>query len=304
MKIRILAIVAGLWLMAGCGGGGGGGSQGPVYNGVATPAVVTSSNAKALSVDAYSGAQMSAAVAGTAKLAGSSDGQGLLTSAAFALTDSVTNAVAASRPLAKTVAATAAVQNTIPGYSGSLSYNISADTVTGAFSGTITFSQFREMATSPLIDGSIDFSGVYNQSTSTFSSMTINIKSITATSGSRSFTLSGSESSSISGTTQTLTLSVLLTDNQTGRTYWAKDYVITLTGSTSLTVSGTYYDPIHGSVVISTTATLTVSAPDAMPTAGQLLFTGANGTMARLTFNSTGYIVEVYTGSGSFTVVP
>jgi hypothetical protein len=37
----------------------------------------------------------------------------------------------------------------------------------------------------------------------------------------------------------------------------------------------------------------------------QLLFTGANGSKARLTFTPTGYTVEVdATGSNSFTLVP
>ena len=305
MKFKAFAILAGIWLVAGCGGGGG--SSTPVsdsgYTGVTTQAVVTSSNAKALSADAYSGGQMSASSVGLAKIAAGGEAA-LLTPTAKALTDSVAQIFAASRPLAKSVAATAAIQETIAGYGGSMSYTINLDLLTGAFSGTITFNQFQETATSPIINGPIAFSGVYNQATSSFSSMSISISSLSATNGGKSFTLSGSESFSKSGTTETLTLSVVITNNLTGLTYWAKDYVLTVTGA-SLTLTGAYYDPVHGYVVISTITPLTVSTTDAKPTAGQLLFTGASGTRARLTFTSSGYVVEVdTTGSGTFVTVP
>lgn len=302
MKFKAFAILAGIWLVSGCSGGSSS-ADNPGYTGVTTQAVVTSSNAKALSADAYSGGQISASSVGLAKIA--ADGEAaLLAPTARTLTDSITRIFAASRTLAKTLAANATIKDTIAGYGGSMSYTISLDSQSGAFSGTITFNQFQETATSPIITGNITFSGVYDQATSSFSSMNISISSLSASSGGKSFTLSGSESFSRSGSTETLTLSVVLTNNQTGFTYWARDYALTVTGS-SLTLTGTYYDPIHGYVVISTITPLTVSSADARPTAGQLLFTGASGTRARLTFTGSGYVVEVdTTGNGSFVTVP
>ena len=96
---------------------------------------------------------------------------------------------------------------------------------------------------------------------------------------------------------------MVLLDSSTGKTYWVKDYTYTLTGS-SLTISGTYYDPDYGYVTVTTVTPLQVASTDAWPTAGVLLFTGANGSRARLTFTSTGYTVEVDTGSGFYTTVP
>jgi len=306
MYKRLLLIVAGFSLLAGCGGGGGDGSSaggGTVYNGVTTQATVTTSNAKTLSVDAYAGSQLSAAATGVAKQATGSSGQSmLLQQAADILEGSVKTIVGSPDSSAKAVDATA--QDTVAGFSGSFSYSITYDQASGAFNGTITFSQYMETSTSPRMAGSITFSGVFNQATGLFTSLTISMNSLTGTKDGKSYSLAGSVSYSTSGVSKSVSMSVVLTDNASSRTYWVKDYALVLTGTT-LTVAGTYYDPIHGYVVLSTVTPLTVSTMDAMPTAGQLLFTGSNGTKARLTFTVSGYIVEVdTTGNGTYVLVP
>lgn len=253
MYKRLFLVLAGLSLLAGCGGGGGssaGGGSG--YTGATNQATVTTSNAKALSADAYSGSQMSSTVSGVAKEATGSNGQSaLLQEAADILERSVTTIVDAPTTVAKVVAATAAAQNTINGFSGSFTYAISYDQVSGAFSGTISFSQYKETSISATISGSIAFSGVYNQATGMFTSLNISLSNLIGTNGSKSYSLAGSVAYSTSGATKSVTMSVVLTDNVSSRTYWVKDFTLTLTGS-SLTVSGTYYDPVHGYVVIST----------------------------------------------------
>ena len=168
----------------------------------------------------------------------------------------------------------------------------------------MTYTQYKETSDSFVISGSITFSGVFSQATGTFTSMNINMKNMTGTSGGKTFGMSGSMAYSTGGATSSVTMSVILSDSVSGRTYWMKDYTLTLTGS-SLSMTGTYYDPIHGYVVISTVTPLTVSAFDGTPTTGQLLFHGANGTKARLTFISGGYTVDADTvGNGSYAVVP
>lgn len=304
-----ILVFAALSLLAGCGGGG---SSAPAYSGATTQAAVTTSNAKALSVDAYSGSQLSGAAAGVAKETGSGSGSGqpaLLQEAAGIVKQSVGTVVGRQKTTAKSVAAT--VQNTIYGFSGSFTYSISYNQTTGDFSGTISFSQYMATSTSTTLSGSITFSGNYspglynNQDSGALSgSLTVHLNNLTGTCNSKSFTLNGSMTYSISGTTDTVTMSVVLTDNVSGRTYWVRNFTLTLTGS-SLTVSGTYYDPVHGYVIISTVTPLTVSSVDATPTAGQLLFTGFNGTRARLTFSGTGYTLEADTaGNGTYVVVP
>ena len=106
------------------------------------------------------------------------------------------------------------------------------------------------------------------------------------------------------GLSETVTMSMLITNNTTGRTYWLKDYLLNLSGD-MLTISGTYYHPTHGYVVMSTITPLTVTGIDATPTSGELLFAGSNGTKARLTFTSVGYTIEVdAAGSGTFVTLP
>jgi len=308
MYKKSLLILAGVLLLAGCGGGGGssaGGNSG--FTGTTTQATVTTSNAKALSADAYAGSQLSVAASGVAKVATDGSGQSaLLQEAAGMLERSVKTIVATPTSSAKVAAATATAtaQNTVNGFSGSFTYSISYDQVSGAFNGTITFSQYKDTSTSPSVTGSIAFSGVYSQATGTFSSLNISLSNLIGTNGSRSYSLAGSVAYSTSGATKTATISVVLTDNLSSRTYWVKDYVLVLTGST-LTIAGTYYDPIHGFVVISTVTPLTVTTIDAMPTSGQLLFSGSNGTKARLIFTGVGYTVEADTaGNGTYVAVP
>lgn len=305
MYKRLFLVLACVCLLAGCGGGGGGGggSATPAYTGATTQATVTTSNAKTLSADAYTGSQLSAAASGVAKEAGDGSGQSaLLQETAGILKGSVGALFDAQKTTAKTVAATA--QDTVYGYSGSFHYVINYDQISGAFSGTISFSQYMDDSTSTILTGTIVFTGVYDQTSGEFLSLTVSMSNLTGTSGGKSYRLDGSLIYSRSGTAEAITMSVLLTDKVSGRTYWVKDYSLILEGS-SLSVSGTYYDPVHGYVVISTVTPLTVSTADAMPTAGQLIFTGSNGTKARLTFTGSGYIVEVdTTGSGTYVVVP
>lgn len=303
MYKRLFPVVAGLALLAACGGGGSSAGGGSDYTGATTPAAVTTSNAKALSSDAYSGSQLSVAASGVAKVATDSNGQSaLLQQAAGILKSSVTTIVGSSNPLAKVVAATA--QNTVYGYSGSFAYSITYDQASGAFSGTITFSQYKDGSTSPGLAGSIAFSGDYNQATDSFTSLNISMSSLVGTVAGKSYGMAGSVFFNTSGASETVRMSVVLTDKESGRTYWVKDYFLVLTGTT-LTVTGTYYDPIHGYVILSTVNPLTVSTVDAMPTSGQLLFTGSNGTKARLTFTGGVYTVEVDTvGNETYVVVP
>ena len=302
---RLFLCLAGVSLFAGCGGGGSSPGVTPAYTGVTTQATVTASNAKALSADAYSGSQISSATTGVAKTVAGNDGQSpLLPQAAGILERSVATIVGSHKSSAKAAAATVPYQSTAYGYGGSYSFSITANQSTGAFNGSVTFSQYQESALSPTVSGPMTFSGVYNQSAGTFTSLNISLGGLTGIDGGSSYRMVGEVSYSTNGTARTIGMSVVLTDNATGRTYWVKDYTLTETG-TSITLTGTYYDPLYGYVVISTVTPLTASAVDATPTSGQLLFSGSNGTKGRLTFTSSSSTIEVdAAGTGSYVIVP
>lgn len=301
---RLILTLAGISLLAGCGGGSGdGGAAASVpaaYTGSTSQATISTTNAKTLSADAYAGSQLTSAVA-VGKVAAEQSGRtALLQQTAGILENSVATVVGAHK--SSTKAAASSVQNTDYGYSGSISYTINLDQTSGAFNGTLTFSQYKPTSDSTCLSGSMDFSGVYRSNV--FNNMTMSNIRLTGTDVGESYTLSGSMTSGTSGTTKTVTMSIVLSDNLSSRTYWMKDFTFTLSGN-SLTITGTYYDHVHGYVVVSTITPLTVLNIDAEPTSGQLLFTGSNGTKARLTFASGIPAVEADTsGSGTYVVIP
>jgi hypothetical protein len=312
MLRKMLLVGAMFSLLAGCGGGGSGGVADPAanlpaaYTGNKAPATVTAANAKALSVDVYNFSQDASSLNVLGKaVAGNGAQSPLLLQAVSTLEDTVSKSAASSKSESKVVAATATVQNAIPGYSGSCTYSISVDISSGSTSGTFTFSQFQADSTSVAMNGTVTFSGVFNSSTDTFSSFSMGMTGMVVTDGSTSITLSGQLTASVSGSTKTTTMTLAITDTISNRTVVLKDYTLQLYNNSSLTVTGTYFDPVNGYVVISTLTPLSVSDLSVSPTAGRLLFTGSNGTKARLTFTSSGYIVDVDTvGNGTFILVP
>jgi len=307
--IRSSLVVVSL-LLAACGGGGGGGGSAPAsmsYGGATTQATVTASNAKALSVDAYQGGQAGSTV-GMMGVVQDNGGAPAYVSRpqvlASTLESSVKQVLAAGTGGTAT-AAGVTQQVTIPGPAGgSMSYTISVDPTTYAFSGTVTYSAYKADPNGAAISGTMTFSGVINMATQTFSSLTVSFSSITVTDGGNTFSAGGSVTLTLSGSTETTVVSLVLQNSVTGKTYWVKDYTYTLSAQGTLTVTGTYYDYVYGYVTVSTLTPLTVSSSGSWPTGGVLLFTGANGGKARLTFTATGYTVEVDTGNGIYTPVP
>ncbi|WP_136513011.1 hypothetical protein [Geomonas edaphica] len=206
----------------------------------------------------------------------------------------------------KVADATITDQDTINGYSGSISYSMTASD-NGTASGTIVYNSYKSYANAPLIDGSVNFSATYNTSTASLSSFRMTFVNVTASTGTESVTLAGTLAISGTESTITTTITMTLTDNVTHKTYGMSNYQLVMTQSASgisMTLSGTYYDPVHGYVVISTVSPVTTSYASGVPDSGVLLFTGSNGTRARLTFTSTGYVVEADSGTGTFVVVP
>ncbi|MFA7403315.1 MAG: hypothetical protein WC007_04940 [Pelobacteraceae bacterium] len=304
---RLILTLAGISLLAGCGGGSGdsGGSAASVpaaYTGSTNQATISTANAKTLSADAYAGSQFSSAVS-IGKVAAQQSGRtALMQQTAGILENSVATIVGGNKSSAKVVASS--TQQTINGYSGFMSFYINLDDVSGAFNGTLSFSQYKSTSDAISLSGTMDISGVFSRTANTFISMTMSNIRLTGTDAGESFTMSGSMTSSAGGTTKTETMSIVLSDNVSSRTFWMKDFTFTLTGN-SLTITGTYYDHVYGYVVISTPTPLTVLSIDAEPTSGQLLFSGSNGTKARLTFTSGTPTVEADTsGTGTFVVIP
>ena len=297
----LLAVVIG---MAGCGGGSGsGGDVSTSYKGSTIQATVTASNAKAVSVDAVQGAQNASAVGVLGKSATDIPETSPQMLSIVKILENSVILISPKSSVAKTVAET--VQQTIYGYSGSFSFTINGNNSTGSFSGSLTFNNYQDYSGSPRISGNASFSGVANTSTSEITSINMSLNNLQGVlGGAQSFTLNGSIATSSAGNTKTLNISIVNLDNTNNKTYWVKDFNLALTGN-RMTISGTYYDHVHGYVVVSTITPLTVSTYSGEPTSGQLLFTGRNGTKARLTYTYSGYTLEVdASGNNIYVVIP
>lgn len=303
-------VVVAMLVAAGCGGGsGGGGSTGPSlpasYTGNTAPATVSSSNARPLAVSAYSGVQVALSMSTLGKtVPGENSSQDNILGEVIGSIESSLTTVTEGKSLAKTVAAVVSYSNTYNGYSGTYTISISLDNVSGATTGTIAYNQFKASASSAVMSGTVTINGIVNLNTGLFTSYSMQLSNISLVGTGLNVAFSGSLGLSSSGASKTYSATFAVTDVTLNSTTVLKDYSVTING-TSLTLAGTYYDPIHGYLTISTVTPLTVASLSSPPTAGLLQFTGGNGSKARITFTGTGYTVSVYDATtGAYVIVP
>lgn len=300
---NVITLAITLLALAGCGGGGGDESG---YQGKTAPAALATSNAAQLSVDVMDGIDTFSQLGSVAKTvpgSGAPDNAVELRSLSGIIERSVSSMV--DKPaLAKTVAG--AVSGTHNGYSGSFSYTGTADPATGKFSATFTYNAYQETAASSIMSGSISISGYYAVQRGGLDRLTIVIPALyiappNSDSGFLS-TIKG-RMSIVNGADKALTFSMVFIDGSTHHTYWYKDFSIVESGS--ITISGTFFHPVHGYVTITTltpiSSTLTAYG---YPDAGQILFTGSNGSKARFTYTGSGWSLEVdAAGTGNYDAV-
>jgi hypothetical protein len=293
--------------LAGCGGGGGGGGDSTpavstYYKGTTSQTTITTANVQELSVDAIQGAQDATAIGVLGKFAAPAAANPPQLSATAKFLAEMILRISTPRTTAKTVASS--ISGTVNSWNGigSYSYTGNGNQTTGAISGSIIFSAYQELQDSPIISGNVSFSGVVNTVTGDIATLSMTLLNVNVTVGILSNTLNGGMTISTSGGTTTLTMSTVRTNTTNNYTYWHKDFIFTISGN-SMTISGTYYHHLHGYVVVTTILPLTVSEYSSTPSAGQLLFTGKNGTKARVTYTGTGYIIEI-DANGNDTFIP
>jgi len=316
VKHVVLAVLLAVFLTA-CGGGGGGGGGGSPsgisYTGLTTEATIDENNAEDLSTGAYQGGQTGAAFGSVGAIqAGESGpvGRPRTLKVSQVLEDALHKVDMTSRSGGTFVGAIYTESDTIYGdYGGSASYTINVNDQTGEFSGSITFNSYSDDGVTT-ISGPVSFSGSLDLNTEELIEFSLSFDSLTATSGSDSFTLDGNISFDNTISPATMTMTMLLKDNNTGKVYKVEGYTMTLTEEVNyvdVEVSGTYFDPDYGYVSISTTTPLCIYYGDDYPSDGVIVVTGNTGiaggsTMARLTaLTSTTYQVEADTnGDGTY----
>lgn len=308
MKRVILAALAAA-VLGGCGGGGGGGGTADVgtqYTGKSTQAVVDASNAKALSKDALGSVQQAVSIGGTDgifKIASDAPQSSFQIQPVISILKNCALKTRSKPAVAKTVALveSGTEYGSTSGGSGSYDYFFNINDTTGADSGTITFKSYVAYSGAPVISGSMSVSNSDGPGVDDFS-VTVNMSNISVTASPLSLTMNGTISVIGTATKETVSTSIVTLDNSTKKTHYMKDLKMELTNATGkMTISGTFYNNDYGYVVISTTTPLSTYNFDSYISSGELLFTGANGTKARLVFP--GPSTYWYNGT-SFTLVP
>jgi hypothetical protein len=290
------------------GGGDGGGTAPPAdiqYTGLTTPAVITNSNATAISEGAFSGGTAASAFAlsatseenpsaASAAYAGSQSLYGLSrvfseSASKISVNTKAPNASERFAPLATTTES-----GTINGdCGGSATYSFKVDDQTGAFSGTFVFSNYCDAGTT--INGSTTVNGTMDLVDEVI--VTIN------------YTFNGMQSSDVvlKGTVgiddsgyppnSSTTFNLLVQNTANSKVYKYDNYVLSGTevdASISFDMTGTYYDPDYGYVAVTTPVDFIVGIDDDWPSSGEMLCVGANASRTKLTaLNITTYNVSV-----------
>jgi hypothetical protein len=306
-------------LLNACGGGGGGrdgggSAAGISYTGITSQAVIDDSNAADFSTGAYMGGDMGSAIGGIAAIQ-TEDHKQISHPRALKLTQTLETAIVEVDVTAPSgVAVSGAIQqesDTIqgdcPGTPGRAVYTIEYNDVTGDFSGTFNFNSYCSEGVT--ISGSASFYGKVDPNTLEFLRFSITVANLTATLDRDSFSTKGNITYDFETSPVTANMDLLLKDNSTEKVYWVK-YSMTLVEGPNYVefeMSGTYYDPDYGYVVLSTEVPFVVHDGEDWPSECVLVVTGDTGvaggsTKARLSaLSSTTYQVVADTnGDGQY----
>ena len=289
--------------LASCGGGGGTSSTSSPYTGVTTAAVITPTNADDIVRSSYLGVDASTAFVGPLS-ATTSETQDVSTASPpkvlsiVQVLKEISGKACDQRFTSERVAPKAVVSESgtlTDGYGGSVSYALSVDDQTGAFTGSFSASNYHGDGGGTL-SGAMKVSGTYDIAAGEFNNIDFELKSVTVTDDSSSVTVSGSVNL-LNGNPATGTVTLYLTDNVTDKTDLIEDFTINVTegpGYTDATLSGKIYLHDYGCVVISTSTPFQFLAGSTYPASGTMIVTGASNGRAKLTiFDSTGYTVDV-----------
>ncbi len=307
----ILVITCTMLIGYGCGGGDD--SSGVSYTGATSPATIDNGEtAKTLAKESFdggdTGGSLNLASSVQSGAGGAAKGQ-QLQRASKVIADAVRQVTIQED--SSVIVGNVITTNTesIPGSCGGSATFTASGNANNTISGSMSFNAYCEGDTE--INGTVSFSLQYDPLTEEATSLTLSFSAVTSTSSTESITLSGTMAIDISSTTNSVSMSMsMLIQDGTGKVYQVQGYTLAMTegiSDTSLTVSGTFFHPDHGSVTVSTEQEFVVNNTDDYPSSGILLVTGDTGiaggaTKARLvTVDSTSYYVEADTnGDGTY----
>jgi hypothetical protein len=295
MQSKIRALVQGwpvaiawtlLVILTGCGGGGSS-SQADAdlqYSGSTTPAVIDAANADQL--------------AGEALEAGSTGSSlGMVDGARVNARAVETKLRSINLPLNLTHVAEVNDPTSLPmfingvlvrhtgtlsdtcGFGGYVDYDKSYEDTTGAFKATYWFYDYCDKGS--LINGMMSSSGFVDPATEELLTCTQRFRKLTDGSA----TVSGSININATGSPIAIVFNALIRDDTTGKIYWIKDYTLLVVAHPDLNpdlsyitvdVSGTFYNPDHGFVRLTTDSLLEIAEADEHPRVGAIIIEGIN----------------------------
>lgn len=294
----VLKLLLAVSLVA-CGGGGGdgdGGGESPSgvsYTGLTTKAVIDENNAEDLTTGAYQGGQVGGVFTSVGVIQAGESAPAVcsrMLKVSRVLEASLRQVDLLSRSGGTFVGAIYTESDTIYGdCGGSASFVVNVDDQTGDFSGDYNFTNYCVDGVS--ISGAGNFSGLVDLNTGELLEFSFFFDNLTGTLGSDSFTLDGDVLFDNMVYPATMTMTMLLKDNNTGDVYRVEDYNFTLTeggNHVDVELSGRYYDPDYGYVTITTPIPLRIYYDDDFPSDGVFIITGDTGigggsTKAQLT---------------------
>jgi len=310
----IVSVLAIMVLLSSCGGGGSSASSASSpYTGLTSAAVITDDNADEIALAAFQGGDLGANA--VVPFAPSRDIAVLQPpanpTAARPTTLILVQAVSKAAMIA--VRPPAAAEGPSPrapftesgvipgGQGGEARYTISGDNVTGVFTGTFEFVNFRGDG-GGIIVGNVSVSGTVTQDSIR---ILFNFQSVRIVDGAEDITAIGTVDL-VSGTGgDAAILNIVFVDTLTRKGVWLSDYTVAVTdlgGTTDVRTFGRIYLHDYGYVDIWTEAPFLYPALATQPTSGVITLTGSSNCRGRLTVvDATTYTVGLDAdGNGSY----
>jgi hypothetical protein len=278
-------------IFGGCGGGGGGGDGGVgggdvTYSGVTSQALIDENNAQEMSAGAFEAANSGMA---TIQLPASiqqqpGDYEIVPGFQALKLPMALKNAVLSTEVTNLSgrffTSAVKTESGTIEGdCGGQATYIFETNDVVGTFNGSMTFLSYCDEGVT--ISGQTNVYGTFDTATDEPLTITITFDNLE----SDYITLDGEISMDLTTIPYIVTMNYYGTDNASDKVYWIRDYTLTITevnDNTEVELTGRFYDPDYGYVVLTTTVLFVIYEDDDFPYQGSLVLSGANGTKAEL----------------------
>jgi len=288
--IFTLTAIAISLIFGGCGGGGGGGSDGggggTTDSGVTSQAFIDENNAQEMGAGAFEAANSGMS---TIQLPATIQQQPgdyeifpgfLALKLPMALKNAIDSTEVTNSSDRSFSSAVESESGTIEGNcGGQATYSFKTNDSAGTFSGSMTFLSYCEDGVT--ISGQTNVDGTFDTATDEPLIFTITFDNLKTD----YIALDGEISIDLTMVPYVVTMNYYGTDNVSDKVYWIRDYTLIITeidDSTEVELTGRFYHPDYGYVVLTTPILFVIYEGDDFPLDGSLVLSGANGTKAEL----------------------